>query len=271
MLHRFIDKSLIFINPTTRNKKELFHKITQKALEMGLISATDEIMKIVEEKEKTQVMELKPHFVFPHVRSETITKLFVIIVVSQKGIPYEKAKKNMAQVVLFAGIPKDDHEYLKLLAAISRLFSKEEFVNDLLKSQVEADVIYNIRKYSFQAGIINQNPKKNLVVLILNTETDNKKIASYLMEIGIEQPTMIDGENLGNVAYFIPFLSMFGGKGFNKYNHVFLGISDDDSAASRLNEILLSEGINVRDNGVGSLFQVSLADSYGGFGEDILL
>lgn len=269
MLKRYIENNNVILNIQVADKNELFQKLSQKALDLGYIYSVEDMVKAVEEKEKLSITELKPYVILPHARGSFVKKLFILIVVAKNGIPYKGAKKNTANIVLFIGIPDGDHDYLKLLAGISRLLSKEDFEKWLLKADVVEDVVYTIRKFAgSHEGDVLQSNKKYLIILSLNMYNDDINIPTLLTEVGIDLPTEIEGKNLGHASFFFPFLTAFGfSGGISKYNHTFFGLTDEKSAAAKLNSLLKAENINLSDNGVGSLVQIEAMEVYGGFAD----
>lgn len=271
MLNRYINRQNVYIVDKPMEKHELFTILSKKALELGYISDADALVKSVEEKEEAAVMELKPHIVLPHGRGDFINKLFVFIAAAKEEVKYKGAKKSKMKLAIYIGIPRDNKEYLKLLASISRLMQKDEFVDKLLKSHVPDDIVYTVKKYAtVEARESKLSTKKYLVFLSLNKYTESDKIAPLLTEIGIDLPTEIEGKNLGNASNFLPFLSAFGfGAGLSKYNRTYFGLTDEKEAGAKLYGLLKMEGIDLNDDGVGSLFQIEVMESYGGFAEDL--
>jgi mannitol/fructose-specific phosphotransferase system IIA component (Ntr-type) len=270
MFKRFILKNNVFINPSAKDKEELITRLSKKAYDMGFITSIDKMIENIENKEQIAITELKPHIVLPHARGNFIKKLFVFIAVSKGGIPYKGAKKNIADVVIFIGIPEGDHDYLKLLASISRYMSKDEFIEDLKKSEVEDDVVFAIKKFAGSDEAEKSGAKKYFIILSLNTRPESSNIATLFAEIGVDLATEIEGKNLGHASVFVPFINAFGFSGVvSKYNRTYFGLTDDKEAASKLYSLLKSEGINLSEHGTGSLLQIEAMEAYGGFAEDV--
>lgn len=267
MLSRYIHKKNIIIGADFSNKEELFRDICNMAEKEGYITSADEFFKLLNEKENENLTELKPQIVLPHARGAMVKELFVYFIVSKKGLPYQGAKKNTAQLIIFIGIPAESREYLKLLASVSRLLSKEDILNGVINAEVMDDVVYNLKKLYVEVEKI-ENPKKYLLILTVNKNMDKVDIASHLAEVGMDLPTEIEGKNLGSASFFIPFLTAFGFMGdFNKYNKTYVGLTDESDAAAKLFSILKKEGIDLNQNGIGSLSQIEVMTSFGGFAD----
>lgn len=267
MLSRYIHRDNIIINPKIESKEELFKILCEKAEKDGYIASANAFYEILLQKENQNLTELKPNVVLPHARGEMVNELFVYFITSKKGVSYQGAKKNIAELIIFIGIPSESRDYLKLLASVSRLLSKEDILSGIVKAEVVDDVLYNLKKLYIEVEKV-ENPKKFLLILTINKNIDKVDISSHLAEIGMDLPTEIDGRNLGHASFFIPFLSAFGFMGeVNKYNKTYIGLTDERDAASRLFSILKKEGIDLNQNGIGSLYQIEVMHSFGGYAD----
>ncbi len=271
MLKRFIEENLVFIHPHTQDKKALLDAMTAKAVELGYIDQENEFVKDILDREKNAVMELAPHIVLPHTRGKYIKKLFVMLAIDKKGVPYQGAKKNQAHIVMLIGVPQDNNEYLKLLASISRLMLREDFVKLLMDSEIPEDVLYAIKRFEVQIERSEQkNQNKYLVFLTIHKQINEDVLTAMLAEVGIGQPIQMEGENIGNAARFMPFLTTFGiGTGASKYSKCYLGLTDEKDAAAKIYTLLKGEDIDLNDSGAGFMAQIETMESYGGYASDM--
>lgn len=270
MIIRYLSPDTIFVNPKVKDKEELFHFLAKKAQSHHLISSADEFESALKERQNLGVTELKPHVVMPHARGAFVKELFVMFALFPEGLNYQGAKKSKAEVVIIIGIPQQDKNYLKLLASVSRLISKEGLTEELMKSEVGEDVLFLLKKHSIEAKEEEvKSPHKFLVFLSLNQTASSSQIAPLMTEIGVNSATEIEGTNLGHASFFFPFLTAFGfSGGVSKYNHCYFGLTDERLAAAKLYALLKEEGIDLNDPGVGSLFQIEVEASYGGYADD---
>ena len=272
MLMRFLSERNVLIDPPETDRESLLKKMSNMAEQLGYVSSSSEYLRAVDEKEHEQPMELAPHVLLPHARGDFVKRLFVILAINKDGFAYPRAKKNKAKIVLMVGIPKEDRKYLKLLANISRLIMEGHFVQGLLDADVLDDVKYVIKKCSTQIErSVNENPKKYLLILLLNKLPKQQElIPSFLTEVGMDLPTEIEGKNIGHLSSIIPLFSTFGfSTGLQKYAKTYIGLTDEKDAAAQLFSLLKEAGVNLDEDGVGSLAQVELMASFGGYSEGL--
>ncbi len=271
MLKRFIEAKNILINPESENKETLLKLMVNRAEELGYLRKDNQFYNDILAKDQSGVMELGPHIILPHVRADYINKLFVILAISKNGFQYKGAKKNLGHIVLLVGVPKEGNEYLKLLAGISRLMMREDFVQDLINSEIPDDVSYAIKKCEVQIERAEHlNAKKYLIILTINKSFKEDRVTALLAEVGVELPVEIEGRNLESASSFMPFLATFGlSSSLTKYSKTYMGISDEKDAADRLFGLLKETGLDLDENGTGSLVQIEVMNSYGGFAQDL--
>lgn len=271
MLKRFIQSTTVVVNPHAGSKEELLTLLIKKAEDLGYLKPGHTLQQDILSREQSGVMELAPGIVLPHFRAEYVRELFVLLGIHKQGMPYKGTKKNQAQIVILIGIPKEGNEYLKLLASISRLMMRPDFVSDLLGAEISDDVVLAIRKCEVRIERSeNPHPKKYFVILTLNKNIKDDRINGLLAEVGVELPVQIEGQNLEGASTFIPFLATFGiSSGLAKYARIYMGITDEKDAAGRLFALLREEGIDLEENGMGSLIQIESMESYGGYALDL--
>ena len=105
-----------------------------------------------------------------------------------------------------------------------------------------------------------------LLIIVLNKEEYEEDISSALVEVGITDATIVDGEGLGQVlAEGIPIFAgfKFGLEGSRPYSKLILGITDDSNVIGELGVILKDSDIDFDEPGVGKIMTIKL-DSYVG-------
>lgn len=273
MISNYITKNHILIDPKVENKEELFQLLSDKAQKMELIESSEKMIKGIEKQEETGVMELKPNVVLPHARGNFINELFIFVVISDKGLPYKNARKNKAYLTFFIGVPPGNKTYLQLLASISRFVKNEELLSKLIQSDIKEDVLHQFKKFDsilLQEERKKKKEKKYLIFLSINTDLDDDTISSFFAEIGIEQTISIDGRNLDVESSFFSLIPSIGfSHQKEEYSYIYIGITSNQDAANKLYALLKSKDIDLSESKMGTLFQIELFDSYGGYGKDI--
>ena len=270
MLQQFLDVSKIYYDPKVKDKEELFALLSSRALEEGWITSAEQMTGGVKDKEEAGTVELKPHIVLPHARGAYVRQLFVLMAYFPGGLAYEGAKGRKAEVVFFIGVPEGDQNYLKLLASISRLISSDDFVTAVKRAEIRDDILFAIKKHSLQITVEEKKTKKFIIILSLNESIEEARISSFFTEIGVGLLTELQGRNIGNSLGLMSYFSAMGfGKARGQYNKTYLGVTDDEKGAAQLYALLKQAGIDLDENGKGTLMQFSAWDIYGGYPEDI--
>jgi len=270
MLQQYLDVSKIFFDPKVKDKEELFELFSSKALEEGWITSVESMKQGVMEKEAAGTVELKPHIVLPHARGDYVKQLFVLMAYFPRGLAYEGAKGRKAEIVFYIGIPEGDQNYLKLLASISRLISSDEFVDAVKRAEVRDDILFAIKKHSLHVTVEEKKTKKFFIILSLNEAVEEARISSFFTEIGVGLLTELQGRNIGTSLGLMSYFSVMGfGKARGQYNKTYIGATDNEKGAAQLYALLKQAGIDLDENGKGTLVQFSAWDIYGGYPEDI--
>ena len=105
-----------------------------------------------------------------------------------------------------------------------------------------------------------------LVIIILHKEEYLDDVLSALIELGVDEASIIDSQSLGSaIAYQVPIFSglrfqMHGGRPYSK---TIIGISDDPDSGKELVAILKDSGIDIETPGVGRIVVVDIKETYG--------
>ena len=172
MISRYFHPEHLLFNINFEDKQKLLEYLCKKAEEDGFVKSWKEMLNAVIDRENQGITELKSAVVLPHARGDFIHRLFVYFIVNPVGISYKGIKGNKAKLIIFIGIPPQDKDYLKLLAAISRILSKPGFFEQLLKSEVIEDAVYTFKKYYLQVGEQVKSERGYAVTLNLNGIVD---------------------------------------------------------------------------------------------------
>lgn len=270
MISKYFHKEHVMFNLSYSDKEELFKFLCDKAEDQGFVSSSEEFYEGLMEREDRGITELKPGVVLPHTRGSYIKRLFVYFVINTKGTNYKGIKHNKANFIVFIGIPDDDKDYLKVLASLSRILSKKDFLKDLLKSEVYEDVVYILKKFYMDVDQLKRSEKNYIVLLCLNHFSDVDKVLPLLTEAGVDNLTIIDAEKPGSLFDMLKLFSSFSViRRDERYSKVFLGLTDDKNSVEKLNNLLKNEGFDLETSGSGFLFSIKMDQCFGGFEEEL--
>lgn len=268
MISRFLKNENILFDLHFENKEELFDFISNKALDSGYISSSEEFYKGLIKREEQGVTELKPFVVLPHTRGNFVKRTFIYFIISPNGTNFLNAKKNTAKLIIIIGSCIENKDYLKILASLSRMISKENLVEKLLKSEVQEDAIFILKKCAGKTERVKKSEYKYSIFLCLMKEDDTDKIFPLMTESGISNVTVNDAERTGSALSFLSLFSNFA-KGSDRYAKIFTGLTEDDDAAEKLNSLLKTEGIDLNEPDKGFLYSVKLTECFGGVEEEV--
>lgn len=100
-----------------------------------------------------------------------------------------------------------------------------------------------------------------LLIIILNKVEFLNDLLSVLVEVGIDQATILDSEGLGqHLAHEVPiFAGLRSLVGETKtYNKTILALIDDSKVVTELHKLLKKTNIDFTENGTGVIFSVSV-------------
>jgi mannitol/fructose-specific phosphotransferase system IIA component (Ntr-type) len=272
VLNKFIKMDYIFLNPAVKTRDELFELLSKKAFKSGLIKEADSFKKGLVAREEQGSTELKPGIAIPHVKSDIVNQIFVMLVIAKKGIKFSPGLNKGAQIIFLIGAPKMENKYINVLGAIARFIEKENVVEELKKADVKDDIIFLLKKHSISPAALARGKTKYLITLSLNVDFSLKPILAMFLELGIQQPILFEGENLSTKNQF--GLSFFGFSAVDvktplTKNRTIQGICDDKEAVIKLHQLLKEEGIDLDTPGVGALFSRELQNSFGGINPEL--
>lgn len=131
-----IKKENIFINCQYENKNDAIDKITQS---LGL---TDEIKKLIFNREQTRSTELDDIIAMPHCRVLSDSKSDDIISISILNKPIDWGN-NYIQIIILICNKSSNINYIKTLGKICRIFQDKKIKEQILLSKTTDD-IFNI-------------------------------------------------------------------------------------------------------------------------------
>lgn len=267
MLAKFLHKDCIFINPSVKNRDELFSFFAKRAAKKKLVVDGDEFAKALTDREAQGTTELKPGIAIPHAKMDNINEIFVMVAIFTKPLKFSSGFGKGVEVVFLIGAPKMDNRYIKVLGSIARLIEKDSFVNLAKKANVTEDVLFAIKENSVTEAKSEEGANKHQIVLSLNIKFSMKQVLAMFLELGISQPMLYKGEDLSGKSNFgFPSFGMaiMEMRGKTSENNTIVGISDDKEAAGKLYNLLKNEGIDITVPGAGVLYSVEINHCFGG-------
>ena len=271
-LKNIIKDEHIFIKPKLKDKKSLFEFIADKAFLLKLIDDKNNYLNDLWERENKMSTEIAKGIAIPHVKSASVIKDFIIVIISPDGIKYGGFKSKV-NIVFAIGTSTKAENYINVMAKIARFLNQDDFKQRLLRADVPQDVLLLINEFENTELIKIQRETKEhfLVGLIINNSEHESKVEEILLEAGLRNTTIIDSEyGIKKILYNIPFLRSFMLYGkTNSTSKTIIGFTCEKDFVSKIVGIFKNEGIDFEKKGEGVLFMIKLMEMIGAIDEDI--
>ncbi len=271
VLQNLINRDLIITDCKIKDKKDVISKISEISFSKGYIRNKQFFLKEILDRENEISTEISQGIGMPHIKSDNITKNFMAIIISKKGINYG-GFHHKVNIMFCVGVNKDNKAYLNIIAKIARFLSKENVKKSLLNADVPDDVIKLITDFEkVEINIDKIKKQKYFATIIINNVDNFDKVMELSIEIGLKNPTIIDSiYGIRKMFFNIPFLSSFllsGNK--NTSSKILVGVTEDKEYARILAGNLKNEGIDLEKEGQGIILLQKLEDMIGGNDEVI--
>jgi len=119
----------------SRDKWTAIEELVDRLLEEHEVRIVDrpDVLEAVVSREKSLSTGLKEYVALPHGRTDAVDEIVGVLGIAPQGIPFESMDGKDAKVLCLMLIPHEQYrEYVKTLAAISRLLSDPGFQRSVL-------------------------------------------------------------------------------------------------------------------------------------------
>jgi fructose-specific phosphotransferase system IIA component len=138
----YINKDLICIDLSVRDKNDALHKMTHLLKHHHLISDADEFLQEVLQRENLGSTCVGQGIAIPHARTKTVKQIILALARLKEPIDFGADDKQPVHLIFMLGTPVDAvGEYLKVLASISRLLCKPALREQILQAPSPAAII----------------------------------------------------------------------------------------------------------------------------------
>ena len=208
MLELYTSEDLIMINPTAKNKKELFKEMTDLLAEKGIIRDRTEFFNSLIARENLSNTAIIPQVAIPHTGCKGVEKLFLLIAVSEDGIDYENDELGPVNIVfLFGCCNQQNNPYLKLLAKSARLLSGSKFREMLIKCRSAQELMETL--VLFDQDMVDHDQRMEYLLIINLFDQDKlPALLGAMMELGINNGSVIQSSSMAKIiSYDIPIFA----------------------------------------------------------------
>jgi len=138
----YLNPKFICTEMQATTKEEAIKELVEVMKESPAIKDFDQFLKDIFEREEMMSTGIGHNVALPHARTEAVDSLIIGLGRSYKGIDFDAIDKQPVNLIFLMGTPKKDmSNYLKGLAYLTRMLTKEEFRGKLLEAKTAEDII----------------------------------------------------------------------------------------------------------------------------------
>lgn len=137
----YISDSSINLDIKGTNKSEILINLVQILGQTTSLNDSDEIIHLLEEREKLSTTGIGFQIAVPHCKSAQVNDLKIIIARSQEGVDFQSLDgQNVNLFFLLVAPVQSSSEHLKALAKIARFAKDASIRNELLSLQTSKEI-----------------------------------------------------------------------------------------------------------------------------------
>ncbi|MDR0758666.1 MAG: PTS sugar transporter subunit IIA [Treponema sp.] len=147
-LNEIYRPEFIKIGLEAEDKEEAFEELVDYFCRAARISAREEILEAIRERESKMSTGIRQGIAIPHGKTPVVDKLYGILGVSKTGVEYDALDgKPVYLLFLIVAPEKDTEKHLKVLKRLAELLDNPQFYTDLLAQNTAQDACGIIKKY----------------------------------------------------------------------------------------------------------------------------
>ena len=142
----YIKVDTINLNLESKNKSAIIKELYNNLKKTNLIKDEELGLNDIFAREEMGSTGIGKKIALPHAKTKAVDELIATFGISRNGIDYESLDNENVNIFFMFLCPEDKtQEYLKVLARISRLIRDDKFIDKLLKSESNGEIIEIIR------------------------------------------------------------------------------------------------------------------------------
>lgn len=137
----YLFKDTINLDLQGKTKNAIIKEMFENIKKSGLVKNEDEALKALLKREDMGSTGIGNGFALPHAKTDAVDEIMITIGISKNMIDYDSIDEEPVNVFFMFLCPiNQSHEYLKILARISRIMRLEGFRKNLLKCETVEDL-----------------------------------------------------------------------------------------------------------------------------------
>ena len=142
----YIKVDTINLNLESKTKNTVIRELYNNLQKTNLIKNEELGLNDIFAREEMGSTGIGKKIALPHAKTKAVDELIATFGISRNGIDYESLDNENVNIFFMFLCPEDKtQEYLKVLARISRLIRDDKFIDKLLKSESNGEIIEIIR------------------------------------------------------------------------------------------------------------------------------
>lgn len=130
----YLVKDTISLDLQGKNKNAIIKEIFENIKKSGLVKDENEALKSLLKREEMGSTGIGNGFALPHAKTDAVDEIIITLGISKSMIEYDSIDEEPVNIFFMFLCPiSKSHEYLKILARISRIMRLEGFRENLLK------------------------------------------------------------------------------------------------------------------------------------------
>jgi mannitol/fructose-specific phosphotransferase system IIA component (Ntr-type) len=188
----------------SRKKKEALDEMAELLMASGRAKDEKSLRKALAAREKMGTTSVGNGVAIPHGKCDETEGMCVAVGIAPDGIDWDAPDgKPVRILVALSGPPNKPVDHLRLLSQVARLLGREAVREQMIQASSSSEILEVL------AGAVGEAPPKpapteeesdKLVIIHLKEEEYLDSILEYLIELGVEGPTVIEGQPADQVV-----------------------------------------------------------------------
>ncbi|WP_369715134.1 PTS sugar transporter subunit IIA [Leptotrichia alba] len=146
-ISEYMKADTIDLNLEAKNKNAVIKELYNNLKKTGLINNEELGLKDIFIREEIGSTGIGKRIALPHAKTKAVDELIITFGISRNGVVYDSMDGENVNIFFMFLCPENKaHEYLRVLARISRLIRENKFIENLLKATLNEEIIEIIRK-----------------------------------------------------------------------------------------------------------------------------
>ena len=146
-ISEYMKVDTINLNLEAKNKNAVIKELYNNLKKTGLINNQELGLNDIFIREEIGSTGIGKRIALPHAKTKAVDELIITFGISRNGVVYDSMDGENVNIFFMFLCPENKtHEYLRVLAKISRLIRENKFIENLLKATSNEEIIEIIRK-----------------------------------------------------------------------------------------------------------------------------